>query len=241
MRILKDTKYSYLYSNYERKNKLGRILLLAGIGLSILGGCLAAFTVNPLGMGWWLLFLGLLCGGWGGKELMSSLNYMAGIEGERAVVEALKELDDSYYLINDLMAGRGRGNIDHILLSPRGILVIETKNYTGDVRCDGDRWRKKGSRRLYDIPSVSKQAINNAKYLSGLIHRKLDMTMFVSPICVFTNPYVELKVRKPTIPVLRLAQLVRFIEEIQPPARLTDNEIQAISRCILGEHSDSQG
>jgi hypothetical protein len=239
VRILKDTKYSYLYSNYKRKNKRGRILLLAGIGLSILGSCLATLTVNPSGIGWWLLFLGLLCGSWGGQELASSLNYMAGIEGERAVVEALQELDDSYCLINDIMAGRGRGNIDHILLGPKGIFVIETKNYSGDVRCDGNRWRKKGKRRLYDIPSVSNQAKNNAKYLSDLIRKKTNLGIFIDPICVFTNPYVELKLHRPAVTVLRLTQLAEFIRQVSPMTTLTDSEIQAISRCILGKHLDS--
>ena len=173
--------------------------------------------------------------------MASSLSYKAGIEGEKAVVQALQELDDSHCLINDIMAGRGRGNIDHVLLSPTGIFAIETKNYTGDVRCDGNRWRKKGKRRLYDIPSVSRQAINNADYLGSLIKRKLNLDIPVCPVCVFTNPWVELKLRKPTIPVLRLSELVDFVREIPPLTTLTDSEIQAVSRCILGKHSDSPG
>jgi hypothetical protein len=232
MKVLKESKYTYLHTHYERNKKLGIIVSVASV---------PAFALGFYFEQWVVLFAGLILLSVGVTYLTRSFSFKAGIEGEKAVVEALQELDDSYYLINDLMAGRGRGNIDHVLLSPKGILVIETKNYTGDVRCDGNRWRKKGKRRLYDIPSVSRQAISNADYLSSMMHRKLNFDVPVRPVCVFTNPWVELKLRKPTVPVLRLNELVDFVRETPPLTTLTDSEIQAISRCVLGQHSNKLG
>jgi len=236
MRILKETRYEYLNSNYMRENRRGKTLLLVGIPVSILGFCLAIFTTNPSGIGWLALFLGLILSGWGAKYLASSRSYQSGIEGEKAVVEALQELDDSYYLINDIMAGRRGGNIDHVLVSPKGVFVIETKNYTGDVRCEGDCWSKEGKYRPYEIRSVSKQARNNAAYLGDLIRRKVKPGIFVRAICVFTDPGMGLQLHRPTVEVLRIAELAKFIMEAPPLTTLTDSEIQMVAKCIIKEH-----
>jgi hypothetical protein len=226
MKVLKESEYTYLQINYKRNKKWCIIFSAVGIPAFILGVYLPQLIL-------WLV--GLILLGVGVTYLNRALAYRAGIQGEKAVVEALRELDDSYYLINDIMVGRKRGNIDHVLLNTKGIFVIETKNYTGHVRCEGDRWSKKGKRRLYEIRSVSKQATNNADYLSSLIRRKLNLHIPIRPICVFTNPRVELKLRKPTIPVLRLPELAEFVREAPPLISLGDSEIQAVSGCILGK------
>jgi len=226
MKVLKESEYTYLQTNYKRNGMWCIIFSAAGIPVFILGVCLAQLIVWVVGV----ILLGV-----GVTYLNRSLSYRAGIQGEKAVVEALHELDDSYYLINDIMAGEKRGNIDHVLLSPKGIFAIETKNYTGDVRCEGDRWSKKGERRLYGMRSVSRQAINNANYLNGLIRRELNLHIPIRPICVFTNPRVKLKLRKPTLPVLRLPELAKFVREAPPLTTLGNFEIQAISECILGK------
>ena len=67
-------------------------------------------------------------------------NYVKGLYSEILVTEYLKELDDSYYLINDIILPNSYGNIDHILLGPNGIFVIESKHFEGEIRCNGDNW-----------------------------------------------------------------------------------------------------
>jgi len=67
-------------------------------------------------------------------------NYNKGRRGEDTVINALQGLDDSCYLINDVILPSSRGNIDHILLTPKGIFAIETKHWAGDIVCHGDEW-----------------------------------------------------------------------------------------------------
>jgi hypothetical protein len=209
---------------------------VAGILFLILGGILFVTIRAPWSI--ILIVLGLVYLGLSWNYSERSSNYSAGIEGEKAVVEALQALDDNYYLINDVVrSGRG-GNIDHVLLSLYAIFAIETKNYSGDIRCNGDQWSKKGRRRLYRIDSVSKQARGNAKYLSRLIHEKTNLRISVIPICVFTNPSMSLKLRKPTLNVLRLDELVTFIRETEPLTRLSDSEMQSVAQCILEEPTE---
>jgi hypothetical protein len=60
-----------------------------------------------------------------------------GAEGERATARALRPLAESgWVLINDLQ--RDRGNIDHILVGPPGVFVLETKNLNGLVSVADD-------------------------------------------------------------------------------------------------------
>lgn len=64
---------------------------------------------------------------------------LAGIEGERLVAAGLgRVLDDDWTLIRGYR-NRG-GEIDHLLLGPRGLIAIEGKHRNATVHCAGDHW-----------------------------------------------------------------------------------------------------
>lgn len=64
----------------------------------------------------------------------------AGVRGEQFVADELgRELSDDWVLLRGYK--NRRGEIDHLLLGPRGLVAIEVKNINGTVHCDGDEWR----------------------------------------------------------------------------------------------------
>jgi hypothetical protein len=68
-----------------------------------------------------------------------------GKRGERRVCSTLDKLSDEYNILNDIMLRTKNGRtiqIDHIVVSPYGIFVIETKNYQGIIIGNGnaDEW-----------------------------------------------------------------------------------------------------
>jgi hypothetical protein len=64
----------------------------------------------------------------------------AGKAGEDLVARQLgRALDDEWTLIRGYR--NRRGEIDHVLLGPRGVVAIEVKFRNATVRCDGDEWR----------------------------------------------------------------------------------------------------
>ena len=64
----------------------------------------------------------------------------AGMAGEQLVATELgRVLDDSWTLLRGYR--NRRGEIDHVLLGPRGLFAIEVKNLNATVHVDGDRWR----------------------------------------------------------------------------------------------------
>ena len=65
---------------------------------------------------------------------------MAGIAGEQLVATELgRALDDDWTLLRGYR--NRRGEIDQLLLGPRGLFAIEVKNLNATVQVDGDRWR----------------------------------------------------------------------------------------------------
>jgi hypothetical protein len=64
----------------------------------------------------------------------------AGIAGEQLVAaELAAALADDWLLLRGYR--NRRGEIDHLLLGPRGLFAIEVKNINATVHVNGDRWR----------------------------------------------------------------------------------------------------
>jgi len=79
---------------------------------------------------------------------------MAGIAGENLVAAELgRLLGDSWTLFRGYR--NRRGEIDHLLLGPRGLFAIEVKNLNATVHIDGDRWRADKYDRYGNLVEVS--------------------------------------------------------------------------------------
>lgn len=168
--------------------------------------------------------------------------YKRGYEGEKSVAKILSStLGNEYSLINDVTLGDGYGNIDHIVLGPNGVFVIETKNYAGKIACDGDQWSSlrngKFNRLLhYDFGSPSKQVKRNATTVKKVIMRLAifkSKNIWVNGVLVFANKNVQLQIRNPTVPVLRSTQLPRFIMAAEGKYLFSSLELGMLTKEIL--------
>jgi xanthosine utilization system XapX-like protein len=163
-----------------------------------------------------------------------------GISGEDAVIEVLKRLDDTYYLINDIILkqSQSHGNIDHLLLGPNGIFVIETKNYNGTIKCNGDDWTRIYPTKSYQTSSPSRQAKRNAVILRNFLRDRTDAirkwpNLFINGIVVFTGYKVNLKLDNPTVDVLKIDELVDYILNTKSNIQFADEDIGSLARFIL--------
>lgn len=67
-------------------------------------------------------------------EPQSTIAWAKGAEGERQLARRLTdELSDVAIVLHDRKLPRTRGNIDHLVIAPNGIWIIDAKNYTGKV------------------------------------------------------------------------------------------------------------
>jgi hypothetical protein len=110
----------------------------AGKGLTIMGLVIA----GPAIVGWAPLGLLVVLGGaatalWprGDPE-----RWARGAAGEVATAELLKRLSSRrWFVAHDLRLPNSRANVDHLVIGPTGVWVVDTKAYRARVRV---RWRR---------------------------------------------------------------------------------------------------
>ena len=119
-------------------------------------------------------------------------NYELGRNGEREVGQALEELrTEGYCVFHDVVANNF--NIDHVIVSQRGIFSIETKTYrkregNPTIRFDGEKILVDDKPRDRD---AVEQARRSAKWLRGELHKSTEKWFPVKPVVVFPGWWVE--------------------------------------------------
>lgn len=224
MKVLKEAKNSHIERNKRRNLGLAVVLLALSLGLVLLG-----FWVSI-----WLLAAAILPVAASPMFMRRYYTWSAGARGENVVARTLQQLDDSYYLLNSVVLPGRKGDIDHVLLSTKGVFVIEAKNYSGRVMCDGDHWYrvKRGSHNEVRAESVSEQVKKNAVHLRDFIQQTARLNLWVNPVCVFVNPSVQLELKNPTVPVLRPAELANFIRSARTSSNLSEDQLRELGQSI---------
>jgi hypothetical protein len=164
--------------------------------------------------------------------LSQGQNFRKGTIGERRVAETLSAaLNDEYSLFNDVkLSGIAGGNIDHVLVGPTGIFVMETKNIQGKISCYGDNWEGVGRN------SPSGQARINAMKIRKLLTgsaEPLSRPLWIQGVVVFTNNKAEITMRKPPehVKVAKIGELADYIKG--EPRRFEAKQIGRIETEIL--------
>jgi len=132
----------------------------------------------------------------------------------------------------------GGGDIDHIVLGPSGIYVLETKNWSGDIACRGDEWQRPGKHNFKGSPSLQvkrnsarvRQAIESSSSLRAL-------NVWVEGIVVFTNRHATLHLNSPTVPILRLPQLPEHLQAHRIHDTFSQPQLEEIGKEILKQRS----
>ena len=160
--------------------------------------------------------------------------YSGGWEGEKQVATLLNNtLSDDYYLLNDLYLRDGGGDIDHIVLGPNGVFVLETKNWSGTISCNGDEWQRAGRRNFSGSPS--RQVKRNADRIKQIIDNSSNLGplgLWVEGIVVFTNNHAAFYVNNSAVPILKLSQLSNHITAHKSSRSLSHEQLEAIGKEI---------
>lgn len=120
-------------------------------------------------------------------------NIKLGRDGERDVGQALEELrGNGYAIFHDIVGDNF--NIDHVIVSPNGIFVIETKTVSrpsrgmGKVIFDGQKVALTGH--LPDDKPIT-QAIMNTKWIRQMLKESTGKDFAVKPVLVYPGWFVE--------------------------------------------------
>ncbi len=178
--------------------------------------------------------------------------YFSGREGERKVDEYLRtRLDDKYTLLCGYR--NFGGEIDRILVGPKGIFSMEIKNINGYVSCQGDCWtrdicdrygnRVKLNVRIVDGKENGKQRSPSSQLNlpSNILERYLKRTFPGCRICrivVLTHERSRLgkldDLKIDEVVILGDWNLDSSFEKSS--CRLTESEVERIVRKIESHH-----
>ncbi len=198
----------YAWINYFLKTPP----LTAAVTASIFAGGITVFTVFKI------------------KAARAELKQLKqGRDGERIVAEQLDALkEQGFHVIHDL-TGDGF-NIDHVVVSPKGIFTIETKTYS--------KPKKGNAKVVYDGETVTvgsfaperdpiAQAKHQASWLKRHLKESTGQDFPVRPVVVYPGWYVQRTVKSSQVWVLEPKQLEGFIK--YEPVTLEKADVHLVS------------
>ena len=135
--------------------------------------------------------------------------------GEKLVADTLAELPEGHRVINDLMVRTNWGTtqIDHVVISPHGIFVIETKAYDGWI-CGSETdayWTQVIHRRKTRFLNPLRQNYGHVQAVKNILTKSKDIgykNIDYYSIVVFTG---ECELKKSPPGVMYRQQLNQFI------------------------------
>ncbi|MBI4812895.1 MAG: NERD domain-containing protein [Methanobacterium sp.] len=168
-------------SYYTKIILLGVIILLIGIlGFILLIGILGLLQLFLFALP---VIVGLIiCKyGWSKRRIWS-----IGAKGEKIVAKKLDKLPKKYTAIRDVKIPNLGGDIDHVVVGPTGIFVIETKNYKPTYIPDEDCWYHT-SGRVSELNPAKQVKLQSSK-LNNFLKPKLGKKLYKKAIFPVISP-----------------------------------------------------
>jgi hypothetical protein len=133
---------------------------------------------------------------------------------ERLVAELLTHLPADHVLINDVVLPGQRGTVDHIVIGPCGVVVIEPRQYPGPFSRPGSS--RADSHESERSVSLSSRAALAVKDFLAERHPDLRRSAlrYVDSVVVFTDPRSPLEIYRARSAVVRYSELLQFIGEL---------------------------
>ena len=161
------------------------------------------------------------------------LPQLKGYVGERRIRKILESLGEDVKIFNDLYVPKKNGEmtqIDHVLLSPNGIFVIETKNYTGWIF--GSEDQRNWTQTIYKKKSrFYNPVMQNNTHIKAL-QNYINMDVPMHSIIVFSNA-ATFKFKEPfqQAHVIQTKHLKRTIKQYTTQ-EISDEQLSRTSKML---------
>ena len=165
-------------------------------------------------------------------------NLEGGRRGEQKMADLLAEqLADDHVILNDLdlRIAHERAQIDHLVLAPSGLYVIESKYWAGTLSGDANdaQWTQRksyGASRAVKSPVL--QCERQRRMFITLLSARVPEDR-IHALAVFTHPGVQLQVSNAKNRVFTTRDAIRFINDrcFEPPV-LTPAETMELAEKI---------
>lgn len=161
----------------------------------------------------------------------------SGLQGEDAVAQALSGFPDDFHVIHDITTQFG--NIDHVVVGPTGVFVIDAKNWRGHVAADG-----KGELTWNGRPTTKPEIRRFVARMMAVREKVKALAPQLDPyykaLFVFTAAHVGANWGKTgSVNCLTEGQLFDHIVESKYGQRLKREEVDQIAQAFLAlAHAD---
>ena len=158
-----------------------------------------------------------------------------GDKGESLVKDELEKINEYHYVFNDVTFENKKSGmthqIDHILIHPHGVFVIETKNYYGEIIVNNNQWIKIVNNERINISNPLLQNKSHAITLYKILKGEYE----IIPVVVFVKnnaPYL------PDDNAINLSDLLLFIDSYPYDHKYKKTTIDKIKDKISKRISD---
>jgi hypothetical protein len=148
-----------------------------------------------------------------------------GAVAEEDVGNLLGELPAGFYVVHDFASRRG--NIDHIVISTKGILTVETKSHRGVVSCEGEMLKRDGKPFEKDF---IKQAWAEAYSIRDLLISHGLSAPKPQPVILFANADVQVRKQVKGVEIISRRYLSVYLQRLQ--TRMTAKEAEKIFEIL---------
>ncbi len=203
------------------------------ICLQFRGGRLSSWTTLAVTLA--IGFLVLLISKCSGRRIADlerqRMNMRKGAAGEIAVALKLEELPDSFRVINDITTPYG--NLDHVVVGPTGVFVLETRDWRGLISPD-----RKGELLRNGEPTDGPVVCQFVKRImaarDGVKVLVPGLAAYFKAVFVFTSAWVDAKWGETgNADCVITEKLPDYIMMGKSGTTLTDRKIDEIARAFL--------
>ena len=160
-------------------------------------------------------------------------NYLAGREGEDKFEKALtKKLNNDWFLFRNIDLPDKQGDIDALLIGPKGIYACEIKAFSGSYRNTGNRWQYRSSGVWHNFKkSPSKQATRSAIRLHNFLLENAGIDIQVEARIIWAGDK-KVWTDKPAVRVWKLQHSQYISEDINTGKTLDEETVEKITTAL---------
>lgn len=167
-------------------------------------------------------------------------NFQDGIQGEDEVLKVLNESlsDDYYYIKNFLIPNTMIGDIDGLIVCPKGIILLEIKNYKGRFRFSGQDLFKKIKDNIYRL--FGKSPVRQVHMQKDCLQKFLNDKNFsanIIPFVVMVDGKVENYSGTQGIFISTINNLVNNISNLNTNSGWTTDKISQAVTLLSPQHT----
>ncbi len=196
--------------------------------------CLAG-THGPLA---WRFYLGAVAGGLGAflvvvrESSPAAQRRLDGAAGERRTAAALRPLQREGWEVRHDLAG-ATGNIDHVVIGPPGVFLLDSKNWSGEVIIDGSgtpALRSPDRARPLILDRIPRQLRREAARHHEVLAASLGGAPWVNPVVVLWAEFEQRVVDTGRVAYVHGDEVVDWLRNRRP--RHTREEVARLAAAL---------